>query len=466
MSAEVTCHYLSLGEGRQVHYRRAGSGPPLLMLHPSPQHSATLLPAIAAFAEASTCIALDTPGYGLSDDWLGDAPTIRDYADVVLDVADALGMDRFYLYGAATGAQIAIEMGKHHAGRMPLVLLDSNGHIDAPERERMMRGYFPDVSPRRDGGHLLTYWDMCTGLFRAFPWNSSDPADALDLPPLPVDAVQAILLRYLDAGEGYARAYRPAFEKEDIAHLDGFAADAVMTRWEGSVVLKLADAMIAEGLPDNVRVLRAGQGLDQRYGVQLAALRDVQDRVQLADCRAPDTVTTSGEHRRWLGLLHARCGGTGDGSPIVLLHGAGQSSASWGRELPQPPSDRSWIALDLPGHGHSPAIYEPTIEKLGDAVRGAVRDLEGVEFSGVGLGGKVAALLGGSGRPFEPLSDLPDLTPRKSGAHLVEAWHFAANDPRLPPEKRSLSDPQKLHDRTVDLLRTGNAFAEFARLEA
>ena len=53
--------------GRQVHYRRAGSGPPVVLLHQSPKTSEELVPLIAVLAEHFTVFAPDTPGYGLSD---------------------------------------------------------------------------------------------------------------------------------------------------------------------------------------------------------------------------------------------------------------------------------------------------------------------------------------------------------------------------------------------------------------
>jgi tRNA (guanine-N1)-methyltransferase len=47
--------------------RIVGSGPPVLLLHPSPQSGAFSLPMARRLAPDFTAIALDTPGYGLSD---------------------------------------------------------------------------------------------------------------------------------------------------------------------------------------------------------------------------------------------------------------------------------------------------------------------------------------------------------------------------------------------------------------
>src|SRR5258708_7381259 len=50
--------------GRQVHYRRAGKGPPLLLIHASPGSSKQLEAKIAALAHTRSVIAPDTPRNG------------------------------------------------------------------------------------------------------------------------------------------------------------------------------------------------------------------------------------------------------------------------------------------------------------------------------------------------------------------------------------------------------------------
>lgn len=53
--------------GRAVHYRRAGSGPPIVLVHASPQSSLSLTPLIKFLAPRFTVFAFDTPGFGFSD---------------------------------------------------------------------------------------------------------------------------------------------------------------------------------------------------------------------------------------------------------------------------------------------------------------------------------------------------------------------------------------------------------------
>lgn len=498
--AAITCHYVTLPDnGAQLHYRMAGEGPPLIMLHPSPQNSQALEPAMAAFSQLCSCVAIDTPGYGLSDDPTADDASLRDYGDIVFAAADALGLERFCLYGAATGAQIAIEMGKHRPERLALVLLDANGHIDADERARVMQGYFAPVTPRRDGGHFLTLWDMCSRLFTSFPWNSDRPEDRLPIPRLPAAIVHATLLRYLDAGEDYAKAYRTAFEAEDIAHFGGFAAPAVMTRWEGSAVLRIGDDLIAQGLPENVRVLRAGPPIAERYAVQADALRNAIGESGLADFQPVEPQAGRVLHRSYLatpsGQLHGWRSDAGEGTRIVMLHGAGASAQRWRDWWSALQGQRPFLALDLPGHGHTRVAADfASVESLVEPVMAALAPFgtQRIHLVGEGLGGAVALGVQGAlpdarvtlidplawpdDAPNDALADaLPDLTPVDSGAHLLAAWHHmreralrwpwwdgSVAAQRVRPLEQS---PDALHDRTADALRLGESYAAALALE-
>ena len=488
MTGTPTCHYVDLPNGRQVHFRAMGSGPPLILLHPSPQDSRAVVPAMEAFADVCSCIALDTPGYGLSDDLDQAQPTLDDYADAVIAAADALAIDRFALYGAATGAQIAIALGKRHPDRVAFAMLDSNGHLDRSQQAEMMHGYFPDVTPRRDGSHLMTWWDMCASVFAAFPWHSDRAEDRLPLPRMPAETVHELLRRYLDAGTSYAKAYQLAFEAEHIDHLRGLAVPATMMRWEGSIVLRLTDAMIAQGLPDNVRVLHAGPSLDERYGVQRRALYEALSPLDLHGEPAYQA-TASRSGRGYWADLHGHAELDRSGRPVVLLHGAGRSFHQWTDVMAS--TSRAVIAFDLPGHGHSPHAAASSVQDMAEGVALAltIAGISEADVVGEGLGGAVALELGRHDaalratlvdplivppeRKQQSVAALPDLTPRGSGAHLTEAWHYLRQTAtRYPwfdgsPEAALPTDappPSALHERVADLVRCADP-AEMIRQE-
>jgi pimeloyl-ACP methyl ester carboxylesterase len=50
---------------------------------------------------------------------------------------------------------------------------------------------------------------------------------------------------------------------------------------------------------------------------------------------------------------------TGEGAPIVLIHGAGQDTTSWRYNIPHFAKTHRVVAIDLPGHGKSEVVSPP-----------------------------------------------------------------------------------------------------------
>ncbi|WP_044562155.1 alpha/beta fold hydrolase [Azospirillum sp. B4] len=115
MSIVITRGYTA-GRYGQVHYRVARpSGPvvgrPLVLFHQNPSSSFEYEPLIAEMATDRVVLALDTPGYGMSD--RPPAPlTIAGYASALMEVLPDLGItaaEGCDLYGFHTGALLSIE---------------------------------------------------------------------------------------------------------------------------------------------------------------------------------------------------------------------------------------------------------------------------------------------------------------------------------------------------------------------
>ena len=87
---------------------------------------------------------------------------------------------------------------------------------------------------------------------------------------------------------------------------------------------------------------------------------------------------------------------TGEGRPLVLLHGLGASRAVWSRVTPALAADRLVLAPDLPGFGESaPAGPGFDLERVARKLSVALADRAGRRFDLVGnsLGGAVALQL-------------------------------------------------------------------------
>lgn len=105
-----------------IHYRAAGTGKPIVLLHPNQQSSELYREMMEALAPHFRAIAIDNPSYGDSDHIQGQ-PRIEDYARNVIEVMDALNIDTFIAAGEAVGAAVAAELGGTYPARVTHVVL-------------------------------------------------------------------------------------------------------------------------------------------------------------------------------------------------------------------------------------------------------------------------------------------------------------------------------------------------------
>ncbi len=102
--------------------------------------------------------------------------------------------------------------------------------------------------------------------------------------------------------------------------------------------------------------------------------------------------------RRAAGIAYER---SGEGPPLVLIHGLGATRAIWRPQIEILSRERDVIAVDMPGFGDSPMLPGPaTPWALGEAIARLCDELE-VErphLAGNSLGGWVAIEMAKSGR--------------------------------------------------------------------
>jgi pimeloyl-ACP methyl ester carboxylesterase len=148
-----------------IHYREAGSGPALLLLHQTPRSSDEYRDVIPLLAGRRRAVAMDTIGYGDSYRPAGTCG-IEDYARGALDLLDALGIARTAVVGHHTGAVIGVELAASAPERVERLVLSNCPYIDAADRERR-RGRPPldEVEVRADGGHLTELWQRRLGFY-------------------------------------------------------------------------------------------------------------------------------------------------------------------------------------------------------------------------------------------------------------------------------------------------------------
>ncbi len=101
----------------------AGRGEPVVMIHGLGATKGSFLPTVAALADRFRTIALDLPGFGDSDKPLGARYHPPFFARAVVDLLDALKIDRAHLIGNSMGGRVALELGLRHAERVGRLVL-------------------------------------------------------------------------------------------------------------------------------------------------------------------------------------------------------------------------------------------------------------------------------------------------------------------------------------------------------
>jgi pimeloyl-ACP methyl ester carboxylesterase len=115
--------HIEVAPGRQVHVIETGGGPPLVLLHGSGPTALLFLPLLERLS-GLRAIAVDRPGFGLSDPVDLPRERYRDAAVECLDgVLDALGLDETALLGNSMGGTWALWHALAHPERLRRLVL-------------------------------------------------------------------------------------------------------------------------------------------------------------------------------------------------------------------------------------------------------------------------------------------------------------------------------------------------------
>lgn len=121
--------------GLSIAYERAGSGPPLVLLHGFALDSRSWWPQLESLTDDFTVLAWDAPGAGKSSDPHEEFGT-SDWADCLAGLLDAAGVAQAHVVGLSWGGIVAQEFSRRNADRIrSLVLADTyagwKGSLDA-----------------------------------------------------------------------------------------------------------------------------------------------------------------------------------------------------------------------------------------------------------------------------------------------------------------------------------------------
>jgi len=485
--------FATVGE-RQIHYRHAGEGPPVVLLHQSPSSSAELEPLMRQLAAHFSVIAPDTPGYGHSDPIAPAAatPCIDDFVDALAAFFDALGLQRAALFGSHSGAIIATRFAIRYPERVSALVANGILLTTADERMELVTHYFPRFEPDWAGSHLAWLWSRLRDQLVYYPWYQRQAAHRIEW-PMSLAGIETAAQGLLDAGDHYRSAYRAVLAYDIapdlpqlqmptclmVAHTDALAM-YVPQYPAPTEFLSIEMPPDDAALPAAVASFLRRQALPAEAAPRLAAL---PRRYGLSS----QMVTLAG------GQVHLRGQATGSGKPLLFLHDLGSSARALDPLLAGLAGARPLLAPDLPGHGLSDDGEAIGPEAMAALLHGLLQQLGVDAVEVVAEGASAAAALALAARlrgtrvtlcnpralASEEMAQLaqhlpPSLEADSAGSHLLRAWGFLKDrDLYSPWSQRSAATalkglqpqhPAVLQRALVDLLRSRRLFAQ--QLEA
>lgn len=426
----ITRHFIRIGN-RRVHYRKAGTGPTLLMIHQSPRSSAEYEPLMEEWAQYFTCIAPDTPGFGQSDPLPG-TPEIADFSDALVALLDALGIDKTAAYGFHSGGIILVNAAKLHPERFTALSVGGYAIWTPEERAIFDKDYLPPFQPSNYGEHLTWLWNRMLEQTWFFPWFDVRPEARMSMAHDDVARVDSAVRDMLDSGDAYRAGYGAVLRaNRDIPGVEDKTVPVLIAAYNGDPL----QAHIARlgTMPPSWRAEAVATPADLQ-AVCLAHLREAPALLSpvIAESRDGGFVTATGNG--FDGLIHW------EGDPhaeTILLHAPGRSVDLVDAE--------NMLAIDLPGHGFSDGWNEgaaPSLDDWASVVANAISSVstaparsiigEGVSaLLAAAVATKLSAQTWGATDAHIPMPDaavawveqaIPDQTPDRHGAYLNAAW--------------------------------------------
>jgi pimeloyl-ACP methyl ester carboxylesterase len=113
--------------GQRIHYLKAGSGPPVVLIHGGASDSRDWIDTMTALSDRFTFYAPDVIGFGQSEK-NESGYYLSDFRDFLLGFIDTLKLERPALVGHSLGARFCLDVAMDHGDKVgKLVIIDGTG---------------------------------------------------------------------------------------------------------------------------------------------------------------------------------------------------------------------------------------------------------------------------------------------------------------------------------------------------
>ncbi|MDX2224718.1 MAG: alpha/beta fold hydrolase, partial [Rhodospirillaceae bacterium] len=394
--------FINVGSG-QVHYRVAGSGPPIIFLHDSPRSSVLHIPQLKEFSDRFTCIAIDTPGYGSSTPLdLGRPLEIPDFGTALAETIAAFGVARCPVYGFHTSSKITLAFAAKHPERVAVAILDGISLPPGGADPKFIAAYMKPFTIEESGGYLGTEWTRAIDFQRWFPWFAKSKAARQPTPTRDIAHLHEYAMDLFIAGPHFSDAYAAAMRYVALPVVSTLKARTVFMCRQDDVL----HAFLA-ALPDPLPAGCTKESLPPDRANWRTRLREIfteyADFKGAANFTPPDPLMGAGAPGRVVngyvdhahGQMLVRRASGGKNRPIVFLPDLPGSARADADLLVALAQGRDVYGLDLPGLCDSTPLPAPTAQNYAAAI-GQVLDKLGlaqVDLIAEGLSTALAVVL-------------------------------------------------------------------------
>lgn len=422
-------HFIDVKD-RRVHYRMAGDGPPLLLIHQGPRSSAEMDPLIARWSSHFTCIAPDTPGFGLSTP-LPDSAEIDQFADAIAEFLEAAGLRKVVAYGFHSGGVLLMNVLRRHPQLFTGIAFGGYALWTDAEQARFDQSFAPTNAAQPFGEHLVWLWNRVLEQTWFFPWFEAKNDRRLAKPHADPALVDINIRELLDSGSSYHVPFAATLRaKRSIAFAQQLSVPAIITAFDGDPLQKHLERL--NPLPPAWQAFPVSTA-EAQLDASFAFLKEHAPPVQNILATARDEGFVHIVTEDFDGLMHWK--GDRNAQAVLLHRPAGSIETVNGTDK---------LCIDLPGHGLSDPYGGTNLDGWAAITANAIRAIlpeTNAAIIGEGISALLALKLGEAlNAPSvsaidahipeqkateDWLNAYPDLTPDRYGSYLVRAWAMA-----------------------------------------